>query len=62
MGPLGELAGGIDLSLPLSLGSAALLYLVLLQLFPEPAAVYGPAGARRPRRPADVPLERASAA
>ncbi|MDR6232328.1 purine-cytosine permease-like protein [Pseudomonas psychrotolerans] len=62
VGPLGELAGGIDLSLPLSLGSAALLYLVLLQLFPEPAAVYGPAGARRPRRPADVPLERASAA
>jgi purine-cytosine permease-like protein len=62
VGPLGELAGGIDLSLPLSLGSAALLYLVLLQLFPEPAAVYGPAGARRPRRPADVSLEPVSAA
>lgn len=50
VGPLGELAGGIDLSLPLALGSAALLYLLLLLLFPEPAAVYGPAGARRPRR------------
>lgn len=62
VGPLGELAGGIDLSLPLSLGSAALLYLTLLQLFPEPAAVYGPAGARRPRRLADASLERASAA
>lgn len=62
VGPLGELAGGIDLSLPLSLGSAALLYLALLQLFPEPAAVYGPAGARRPRRLADVPLDRVSAA
>ncbi|KTT41707.1 nitrate reductase [Pseudomonas oryzihabitans] len=62
VGPLGELVGGIDLSLPLSLGSAALLYLALLQLFPEPAAVYGPAGARRPQRLADVSLERASAA
>lgn len=62
VGPLGELAGGIDLSLPLSLGSAALLYLALLLLFPEPAAVYGPAGARRPRRLVSRPLERASAA
>ena len=50
VGPLGGLAGGIDLSLPLALGSAALLYLLLLLLFPEPAAVYGPAGPRRPRR------------
>ncbi len=50
VGPLGALAGGIDLSLPLALGSAALLYLILLLLFPEPVAVYGPAGARRPRR------------
>lgn len=62
VGPLGELAGGIDLSLPLSLGSAALLYLALLLLFPEPAAVYGPGGARRPRRLVSRPLERASAA
>ncbi|WP_338546784.1 cytosine permease [Pseudomonas benzopyrenica] len=50
VGPLGALAGGIDLSLPLALGSATLLYLILLLLFPEPVAVYGPAGARRPRR------------
>ncbi|WP_288476089.1 cytosine permease [uncultured Pseudomonas sp.] len=50
VGPLGELAGGIDLSLPLALGSAALLYLLLLLLFTEPAAVYGPTGPRRSRR------------
>jgi len=62
VGPLGGLAGGIDLSLPFSLGSAALLYLTLLLLFPEPAAVYGPAGARRPRPSADSTLSRASAA
>ncbi|MEH3024220.1 MAG: cytosine permease [Pseudomonas oryzihabitans] len=62
VGPLGELAGGIDLSLPLSLGSAALLYLALLLAFPEPASVYGPAGSRRPRRAVDHPLERAGIA
>ncbi len=44
VGPLGHLAGGIDISLPLTLGMAALLYLALLNLFPEPASVYGPAG------------------
>lgn len=46
VGPLGHLAGGIDISLPLTLGMAALLYLALLNLFPEPASVYGPAGPR----------------
>lgn len=46
VGPLGELAGGIDISLPVTLGTAALLYLVLLAIFPEPAAVYGPKGPR----------------
>ncbi|WP_137820278.1 cytosine permease [Pseudomonas sp. 2FG] len=46
VGPLGELAGGIDISLPVTLGLASLLYLVLLSLFPEPAAVYGPQGPR----------------
>jgi purine-cytosine permease-like protein len=35
VGPLGELAGGIDVSLPVTLGLAALLYLVLLRIFPE---------------------------
>ncbi len=46
VGPLGELAGGIDLSLPVTLGIAAVLYLILLNLFPEPAGVYGPQGPR----------------
>jgi len=41
VGPLGDLAGGIDISLPVTLGLATVVYLVLLKLFPEPAAVYG---------------------
>ncbi|QKZ03465.1 MULTISPECIES: purine-cytosine permease family protein [Pseudomonas] len=46
VGPLGNLAGGIDISLPVTLALAAVVYLVLLKLVPEPAAVYGPNGAR----------------
>ena len=46
VGPLGDLAGGIDISLPVTLSLAALLYLSLLWAFPEPAGVYGPRGAR----------------
>lgn len=46
VGPLGNLAGGIDISLPVTLGMAALLYLALLRSFPEPAGVYGPKGPR----------------
>jgi purine-cytosine permease-like protein len=42
VGPLGNLADGIDISLLVTLGLAALLYGLLLKLFPEPAAVYGP--------------------
>jgi len=42
VGPLGNLAQGIDISLPVTLGLASLVYLALLSLFPEPAAVYGP--------------------
>lgn len=44
VGPLGELAGGVDIGLPLSMAVAAVLYLGLLLLYPEPRAVYGPAG------------------
>ncbi|WP_084961305.1 purine-cytosine permease family protein [Thermoactinospora rubra] len=55
VGPLGELAGGVDVSLPLGLAAAALLYLALLSLFPEPREVYGPAGPRLVRA-ADVPV------
>ncbi|GAA2431611.1 purine-cytosine permease family protein [Streptomyces macrosporus] len=46
VGPLGDLAGGIDLSLPVGLGVAAVLYLALLWIFPEPREVYGPEGPR----------------
>ncbi|MDR6975775.1 purine-cytosine permease-like protein [Streptomyces sp. 3330] len=49
VGPLGDLANGIDIGLPLSLAVAAVLYLALLRLFPEPRAVYGPQGARLAR-------------
>ncbi|WP_431900255.1 purine-cytosine permease family protein [Nonomuraea sp. bgisy101] len=46
VGPLGDLAGGVDISLPLGLSVAAVLYLALLFAFPEPRAVYGPEGPR----------------
>ncbi|AXK38209.1 purine-cytosine permease family protein [Crenobacter cavernae] len=46
VGPLGNLAGGIDLSLPVAMSMAGLLYLAMLWLFPEPAEVYGPKGPR----------------
>jgi len=47
VGPLGNLADGIDISLPVTLGLASVVYLSLLRLFPEPAAVYGPQGPLR---------------
>ncbi|RSM86254.1 nitrate reductase [Kibdelosporangium aridum] len=46
VGPLGDLAGGVDISLPLSIAIAAVLFFALLFLFPEPRAAYGPAGSR----------------
>lgn len=46
VGPLGELANGVDLSIPVGLGVAAVLYPALLFLFPEPRDAYGPEGAR----------------
>ena len=56
VGPLGDLLGGADVSLPLSLVLSAVLHLVLLRLFPEPRAVFGPDGPRWvPARDADVP-------
>jgi purine-cytosine permease-like protein len=55
VGLLGDLAGGVDVSLPLSIAVAAVLFLVLLFVFPEPRAVYGPAGPRLVRS-ADVPV------
>ncbi|MCT9929229.1 cytosine permease [Planotetraspora sp. A-T 1434] len=55
VGPFGELAGGVDISLPLGLVLAAVLYLGLLFAFPEPRAVYGPAGPRLARA-AETPV------
>jgi purine-cytosine permease-like protein len=46
VGPLGDLANGADISLPVGLALAAVLYLVLLTVFPEPRGVYGPDGPR----------------
>ncbi|MGV9773164.1 purine-cytosine permease family protein [Streptosporangium sp. NPDC003464] len=63
VGPLGDLAGGVDISLPLGLATAAVLYLVLLALFPEPRGVYGPAGPRLVRASdAEVPAITGAAA
>ncbi|MEW2283918.1 cytosine permease [Streptomyces sp. NPDC047841] len=55
VGPLGDLAHGVDISLPLSLATAAVLFLALLWLFPEPRAAYGPEGARLVRT-VEVPV------
>jgi purine-cytosine permease-like protein len=55
VGPLGDLAGGVDISLPLSIAVAAALFLALLFAFPEPRAVYGPDGPRLVPA-ADVPV------
>lgn len=46
VGPLGTLVGGVDLSIPVSLGLAAVLYLATLMVFPEPRDAFGPAGPR----------------
>jgi purine-cytosine permease-like protein len=55
VGPFGDLAGGVDISLPLSLAVAAVLYLALLSAFPEPRGAYGPEGARLVRT-VDTPV------
>lgn len=46
VGWLGNLGGGADLSLPVAILLPAILYPVLLHVFPDPLAVYGPAGPR----------------
>jgi purine-cytosine permease-like protein len=45
-GPFRNAAGGVDLSLVVSIGLAAVIYLVLLFAVPEPRYVFGPAGPR----------------
>ena len=54
VGPLGNLAEGIDISLPVTLGLASLVYLALLSLFPEPASVFGPLDPRSKPKTAAV--------
>jgi purine-cytosine permease-like protein len=46
VGWLGNLAGGLDVSLLAALLLPTLLYPVCLKVFPEPRAIYGPEGAR----------------
>ena len=46
VGWLGNLAGGIDISLVVALVLPAALYPILLRLFPEPRGVFGPEGPR----------------
>ncbi len=55
-GPFRNVAGGVDLSLVVALGMAAVSYLVLLFVFPEPGFVFGPQGPRGvPSKDAPVP-------
>jgi hypothetical protein len=55
-GALSGIAGGIDLSLVVAIGTAAVLYIGALLIFPEPDYVYGPKGPRLVRsRKASVP-------
>jgi purine-cytosine permease-like protein len=45
-GPFRNAAGGIDVSLPVSMGLAAVIYLALLFAVPEPRYAFGPDGPR----------------
>ena len=55
-GPFRNAAGGVDISLPVALGVAAVLYLGMLFLVPEPRYVFGPDGPRWvPSRESEMP-------
>jgi purine-cytosine permease-like protein len=58
VGPLGDLAEGIDLSIPVGIGLAAVLYPLLLWVKPEPADAFGPDGPRLVPvgPPSDIPI------
>ncbi|MFD0522384.1 cytosine permease [Paractinoplanes durhamensis] len=43
-GPFRNVAGGVDISLLVSIGTAAVAYAILLFAFPEPRYVFGPEG------------------
>ena len=45
-GPFRNAAGGVDISLPVAIGVAAVLYLAMLFVVPEPRYVFGPDGPR----------------
>ncbi|BBH69238.1 nitrate reductase [Actinoplanes sp. OR16] len=45
-GPFRNAAGGVDISLLVSIGTAAVAYVALIVLFPEPRYVFGPDGPR----------------
>jgi purine-cytosine permease-like protein len=46
VGPLRDVAGGVDVSVPVAVVTAGVVYLVLLIAFPEPRGVFGPRGPR----------------
>ncbi len=46
IGPWSGAVGGIDISLPVSIVSAAVLYVLFLSIWPEPKSAYGPKGSR----------------
>jgi purine-cytosine permease-like protein len=46
VGPFRNVAGGVDLSLLVAIGVAAVAYLALIVVFPEPRYVFGPDGPR----------------
>jgi len=46
VGPWSGAVGGIDISLPVAIVSAAVLYLLFLTISPEPKSAYGPQGSR----------------
>jgi purine-cytosine permease-like protein len=55
-GPFRNSAGGVDISLPVTLALAAITYLILLYVVPEPRYVFGPEGPRFvPSRAAAAP-------
>ena len=45
-GPWRDVAGGVDLSLIVAIGTAAVLYIGMLIVYPEPRYVFGPDGPR----------------
>jgi purine-cytosine permease-like protein len=56
-GPFRGVAGGIDISLLVTLGAAVVLYVAALYLFPEPSYVFAPEGPRAvPSSPGSRPL------